>query len=199
VLLATLTVAATIATDVPPIVDTSPSPAPRDIVLGIFSIDALMSVTSDGERHVGGRIGVDMLGATGNGATRLAGGIRLLLGGVSSIGPEGQILLGVAHALHDRAVVALVAPLGFAFSGADFAVRGYAGLSGIAALGERGRGGGFKRLGVELAAELSNLGPRARIGIAHGGADVGIGVGLLWQRNDDAQMFGLYLAETAGR
>ena len=40
---------------------------------------------------------------------------------------------------------------------------------------------------------------RARVGIAHGGKDVGVGVGLLWQRTDDAQMFGIYFAETAGR
>lgn len=197
-LVATLAVATTIATDVPLVAAPSASPAPHDIVLGIFSLDALTS-ERDGERHAGGRIGIDMLGASGTGATRIAGGIRLVLGGVSGFGPEGQVQLGVAHALNDRAVVALVTPLGFAFSGADFDIRGYAGLAGIAALGERGRGGGFKRLGVELAAELSNLGPRARVGIAHGGKDVGIGLGLLWQRNDDAQMFGLYLAETAGR
>lgn len=202
-MLAALAVAATIAIDAPPPPVEPPPipthfPAPRTIILGILSIDALVSERG-GEHHAGGRIGVDMLGASGKGATRPVGGIRMLLGGVSGFGPEGQIQLGVAHALHDRAVVALVAPLGFTFSGPDLSVRGYAGIAGVAALGERGRGGGFERFGVELAAELSNRGPRARIGIARGGKDVGFGVGVMWQRDGDAQLFGLYLAETAGR
>jgi len=202
--LAALAVVTTIAVDAAPPPDTaattksSPADAPRDIVLGIVSLDVLVSERG-GEHHVGGRIGVDMVGASGRGATRLAGGFRMLLGGVSGFGPEGQLQLGVAHALHDRAVVALVAPLGFTFSGPDLSVRGYAGLAGIAALGQRGRGGGFERFGVEIAAELSNRGPRARIGVAHGGKDIGFGVGLVWQRDGDAQLFGLYLAETAGR
>lgn len=194
-MLAALAVAATIATDAPP---PTTAPAPDHVVLGLVSLDVLVS-ERDGDRRAGGRIGMDMVSASGRGATRVAGGLRMLLGGVSGFGPEVQLQLGVAHALSDRAVVALVAPLGCTVSGADFDVRGYAGLAGIAALGKRARGGGFDRFGVELAAEVSNVGPRARIGIAHGGKDIGVGIGLLWQRNDDAQMFGVYFAETAGR
>ncbi len=203
-MLAALAVATTIAIDAPPPPDTaatsiaSSADAPRDIVLGIVSLDVLVSERG-GEHHVGGRIGVDMLGASGRGATRVAGGIRLLLGAASGFGPEGQLQLGVAHALHDRAVVALVAPVGFTFSGPDLSARGYVGLAGIAALGQRGRSGGFERFGVELAAELSNRGPRARLGVARGGKDVGFGIGVMWQRDGDSELFGLYLAETAGR
>lgn len=197
--------ATTIATDAPPaeaLIDVKPlpttQPAPRDIVLGIFSLDVLVSSRGD-DHHAGGRVGVDMLSARGDNPTRLAGGIRFLFGGVSGFGPEGQLLLGVAHAIDDRAVVALVAPLGFTFSGADFSPHGYVGIEGVAALGRRARGGGFENLGVELAAEISNHGPRARIGVAKGGKEIGFGVGLLWQRDGESQLFGLYLAETAGR
>lgn len=196
-LLATLAVATTIATDAP-IDSPEHAPAPDHVVLGTVSLDVLVS-ERDGEHHTGGRIGMDMIGASGRGPTRLAGGLRMMLGGVSGFGPEVQLQLGVAHAIDDRAVVALVAPLGATVAGADFDVHGYAGLAGIAALGTRSRGGGFDRFGVELAAELSNRGQRARIGIAYGGKDIGVGVGLLWQRDGDAQMVGLYFAETAGR
>ena len=203
-MLAALAVTTTIAIDATQLPDTAATTiaisadAPRDIVLGIVSLDVLVS-EQGGEYHAGGRVGVDMLAASGRGATRLAGGIRMMLGGASGFRPEGQLQLGVAHALHDRAVVALVAPLGFTFSGPDLSARGYVGLAGMAALGQRGRGGGFERFGAELAVELSNRGPRARFGVAHGGKEVGFGVGLLWQRDGDAQLFGLYLAETAGR
>jgi hypothetical protein len=205
--------AATIATDEAPApapvaiadarIDTAhEADVPRDIVIGRFFFEPYM-VTVGSRSHKGGRFGIDMVGASGDGPTRLAGGIRFLLGGDggAAIGPEGQLQIGVAHAIADRAVVALVAPLGFMIGGGDgsFEPRGYAGIEGVAALGRFDRDHGPSVKGVEIAAGISTRGARARLGIVRPGKEMGFGFGVDWQRDGDTELFGLYLASVAGR
>jgi len=196
-LAADATAAATVATDEPsasppgPVVvrpsrDDDP---PHEIVLGRLLVEPYRVSVLGGGRHGGGRIGIDMVAANGEQATRLAGGIRLMLGGDSALafGPEGQFLIGIARTIGSRAVVALVAPLGFTING-DFTLHGYAGLEGVGAVGP-----------VEVAAGLSNRGARVRIGFVRAGKDAGFGLGLDWQRDRDGELVGIYLASTPGR
>jgi hypothetical protein len=193
--------ATTIATDATWVTSREADP-PREVMLGRFLYEPYM-VTSPGGRNLGGRFGVDMIAATGDGATKLGGGIRFTLGGdgAGAFGTEGQLLLGVVRTISDRAAVSLVAPLGFSLGGGgdDFAPHGYVGLEGIAAVGRfaRERGPGVR--GVELAAGISNRGARARVGLVRPGKDVGWGLGVDWQRDGSYDLLGVYFATTAGR
>jgi hypothetical protein len=176
--------------------------APREVMLGRFLYEPYM-VTSPGQRNLGGRFGVDMVGANGDGATKLGGGIRFTLGGdgAGAFGTEGQLLLGVVRTISDRAAVSLVAPLGFSLGGGgdDFAPHGYVGVEGIAAVGRFAREQGPGVRGVELAAGISNRGARARVGLVRPGKEVGWGLGVDWQRDGAYDLLGVYFATTAGR
>ena len=209
--------AVTIATDAP--VATAPSIAvsstsveadpPREVFFGRFLYEpymvsgGAMTGSTASERHLGGRFGIDMLAANGDGATKLGGGIRFTLGGdgAGAFGTEGQLLLGVVRTISDRAAVALVAPLGFTLGGGnnDFGPHGYAGIEGIAAVGRFAREQGPSVRGVELAAGISNRGTRARAGIVRPGKEVGWGLGVDWQRDGAYDLVGVYFATTAGR
>lgn len=208
--------AATIATDATPAtnaaattiaIDTTRTTShevdpPREVMLGRFLYEPYMVTSDAGERHLGGRFGIDMLAANGDGATKFGGGIRFTLGGdgAAAFGTEGQLLLGVVRTIRDRAAVSLVAPLGFTLGGGgdDFAAHGYVGVEGIAAIGRFAeRGPGVR--GVELAAGVSNRGARARVGLVRPGKEVGWGVGVDWQRDGAYDLLGVYFATTAGR
>jgi hypothetical protein len=186
--------AATIATEAPPAPEVSAASIdddpPRDIVLGRFLFEPYV-VTTESGRSAGGRFGIDMVNASGEGATRLAGGIRFLLGGdgAGGFGPEGQIMVGGARALGSRAVVALVAPLGFTVNteGKKLSPHAYAGIEGIGAAGP-----------FEAAAGVSNRGARARVGFIRRGRELGFSVGVDWQRDGDTELFGVYVATTSG-
>jgi hypothetical protein len=198
--------AATIATDVPaPAADVvspadhEPSP-PRDIIVGRFMFEPY-TASVRGERHTGARFGIDMLLASGDKPTRFASGIRFLLGGDGGMasGPEGQLQLGVAHAISDRAVVALVTPLGFFIGGGEFTAHGYIGVEGVAALGHFAHERESSVRGIEVAAGISTRGARARIGIARPGKEMGFGFGVDWQRDGDAELIGIYIASIGVR
>lgn len=212
--------AATIATDAPASPSTTAAPVattttttiaaqpsdeadpPHDVMLGRMLYEPY-TVSGGGERHLGGRFGVEMVAGNGDGATKVGGGIRFTLGGdgASAFGTEGQLLLGVVRTISDRAAVALVAPLGFSLGGGgdNFGPHGYAGIEGIAAIGRFAREQGPAVRGVELAAGISNRGARARIGIVRPGKDVGWGLGVDWQRENAYDLVGVYFATTAGR
>jgi hypothetical protein len=203
-----LAMAAVIATDVAAPASTPTSAAsheaspPHDVVLGRFLYEPYTVWGAD-EPHYGGRFGIDLVAANGDGATKIGGGIRFTLGGdgAGAFGTEGQLLIGVVRTISDRAAVALVAPLGFTLGGGDgkFGAQPYGGLEGIAAVGRFAHEDGPAIRGVELAAGVSNRGARARIGIVRPGKDVGFGFGFDWQRDGAYDLVGIYFATTAGR
>jgi hypothetical protein len=200
-----LAMAAVIATDVAAPASTPISVAsheaspPRVVMVGRFMLEPYM-VSAGGEKHGGARFGSEMIIAAGEGSTRLASGLRFLIGsdGAGAFGTEGQLQVGVAHLIGDRALFALVAPLGFSLGGGneEFAPRGYAGLEAVAAIGRlTDRAPGLR--GVELSSGISTCGPRARVGLAWAGKKMVFGTGVSWQRDADAELYGLYFAATA--
>lgn len=167
--------------------------APHDLAWGRLAFEPFMTSSPDGAHHKGGRFGLDMLVASGDHATKLTSGIRLLLGGDGGghFGPEGALSIGVAHALGAETVAALVVPLGFAmtFDGPEeLGVHGVVGLEGA-----------MLARGVELGAGLSNRGYRGHAGIVRRGRESGFGLGLEWQRDAGIDLVGLYIASTPGR
>lgn len=176
--------------------------APHEVMLGRFMIEPY-SVSSATGRNNGFRFGTDMMAAVGDGPTRMVGGLRFFLGGdgASRFGTEGQLQIGVAHMIRDRAAVALVAPLGFSLGGGHdhFEPHGYAGIEGVAAIGRFAREQGPGVRGIEMAAGIYNRGRRARIGWAFPGRSGGVGIGVDWQREDDAELIGIYIASVPGR
>ncbi len=152
-----------------------------------------MTSSADGAHHKGGRFGVDMQVASGRRATRLASGIRLLLGGDGGghYGPEGALSIGVAHALDADTVASLVVPLGFAMT--------FDGPPALGVHGVYGLEGAMLARGLDLGAGISNRGYRGRAGFVHRGRESGFGVGVEWQRDAGIDLLGVYVASTPGR
>jgi hypothetical protein len=179
--------ATSIATDAPAAAIAADSPAPlahqpeleHDATFGRFLFEPYKS--SHGTYGV--RFGADMLGTQGRGTTRLASGMRFTLGTLV----EFQFAIGVARVVADDTCVMLVAPLGGTL-GMDFDPRGYAGLEGVVASPH-----------LEVGAGVSLEGARAHAGLIRPGRETGIGFGVDWLRERDADMIGVYFATTPPR
>lgn len=167
--------------------------APRDLAWGRLAFEPFMTSAPDGEQHKGGRFGVDMLVATGDRPTRLASGIRLLLGGDGGghFGPEGALSIGVAHAFDADTVASLVVPFGFAMT--------FDGPEELGVHGVYGLEGSMLARGLDLGAGISNRGYRGHAGYARRGRESGFGVGIEWQRDAGIDLLGVYVASTPGR